>query len=194
MTKSSQWFLRELHNFSSPWKGEQSTNMASPPRLYKHGMALITDAYFGVTSEAACLLFVSVLCFPVWAPPSLRESTCKEYYSVLKGLSSQGVALSLLYASGSKLIAARGTKWLYSFMLDIKHRQFLYCLTAKLLGKWLKHLRWLTSLKNKTSCWEKSFFFLNSLLNLVLVSFPDFLEASLSAFDVFLCEDQAYAL
>lgn len=115
MTKSSQWFLRELHHFSSPWKGEQSTNMASPPRLCKHGMALITDAYFGVTSEAASLLFVSLLCFPVWAPSSLRESTCKEYYSVLKGLSSQGVALSLLYASGPKLIAARGTKWLFLF-------------------------------------------------------------------------------
>lgn len=43
---------------------ERSINMASPSRLCKHGMALITDAYFGVTSEAACLLFVSALCFP----------------------------------------------------------------------------------------------------------------------------------
>lgn len=110
MTKSSQWFLSELHHFSSPWKGEQSANMASPPGLCKHGMALITDAYFRVTSEAACLLFVSVLCLLVGAPSSLRESTCNEYYSVLKGLSSQRVSLSPFCANGSKLIAARGTK------------------------------------------------------------------------------------
>lgn len=106
MTKSSQWFLSELHHFSSPW----SANMASPPGLCKHGMALITDAYFRVTSEAACLLFVSVLCLLVGAPSSLRESTCNEYYSVLKGLSSQRVSLSPFCANGSKLIAARGTK------------------------------------------------------------------------------------
>lgn len=31
-------------------------------RLCKHGMALITDAYLGVTSEAGHLLFLSVLC------------------------------------------------------------------------------------------------------------------------------------
>lgn len=29
MNKSSQWFLRELGHFSRPWRGEQSTNMAS---------------------------------------------------------------------------------------------------------------------------------------------------------------------
>lgn len=52
-------------------------------------MALITDAYFGVISVAAGLLFVSVLCFPGWSPASPRESTCKEYYSVLKHLSSE---------------------------------------------------------------------------------------------------------
>lgn len=31
-------------------------------RLCKHGMALITDAYLGVTSEVGHLLFLSVLC------------------------------------------------------------------------------------------------------------------------------------
>lgn len=39
---------------------------------------------------------------------------------------------------------------------------------------------------------EKNLFFFHFLLNVVLVSFPNFLEDSLSAFD--LCEDQAYAL
>lgn len=108
MTKSSQWFLRELRHFSRPWKGEQSTNMASSSRLCKHCMALITDAYFGVTSEAACLLFVSALCFPGWVPASPRESTCKEYYSVLKSLSSPGAAFSLPYTSVSKVLLLQG--------------------------------------------------------------------------------------
>lgn len=31
MTKSSQWFLRELRHFSRPWKGERSANMAVVP-------------------------------------------------------------------------------------------------------------------------------------------------------------------
>lgn len=86
-----------------PVHEQDSRNIASLPRLCNRGMALIKDAYFEVTSEAACLLFVSVLCFPCWAPSSLRESTCKEYYPVLKHLSSQGVTLSLQFASGSFL-------------------------------------------------------------------------------------------
>lgn len=98
MTKSSQWFLSELQFFFLQAYGEESrvqTWLSSS--LCKHGMALITDVYFGVTSEAAGLLFVSALCFPGWAPASPRESTCKEYYSVPKRLSPRGTTpLSVL--------------------------------------------------------------------------------------------------
>jgi len=80
-------------------------------------MALITDAYFGVTSEAAGPLFVSVLCFPGGAPASLRESTCKEY-SLLRSLSSRGAAPAF-FSSSSKL------NWLPG---KLRHRRFFYFL------------------------------------------------------------------
>lgn len=87
-------------------------------RLCKHGMALITDAYFGVTSVAAGLLFVSMLCFRGWSPASPRESTCKEYYSVLKHLSSEGAAFSPLSQWLQVVIAVQGIQILFWFFFS----------------------------------------------------------------------------
>lgn len=52
-------------SFSSLRKVGKSTKMASLLRLCKHGMALITDAYFRVTSRAA----PSAACISALFPP-----------------------------------------------------------------------------------------------------------------------------
>lgn len=54
-------------SFSSLRKVGKSTKMASLLRLCKHGMALITDAYFRVTSRAA----PSAACISALFPPCL---------------------------------------------------------------------------------------------------------------------------
>lgn len=77
--------------------------MASLSGLCKHGMALITDAYFGVTSEAACCLYQCfVLFFLVEDHPALGKAHA-EYYTVFNWLSSQQAALFLLYTRPSIL-------------------------------------------------------------------------------------------
>lgn len=166
-------------------RAEQKHGFPSP--LCKHGMALITDAYFGVTSEAACLLFVSELCFPTWAPASPRESTCKEYYSVLKSLSSQGAALSLLYASGYKVQLLWGElSHCLLFMFDILCRHFFIAIvrmTATLQEYLLKKLPTIDFFEKWDILFKKGFYF---LLNLVRC-FPEFLEVRLSVFDLFSC-------
>ena len=62
-----------------PGRGEENTERAwLYSRLCKHGMALITDAYFGVTSEAAAAVCISALSLrlqPAWGKEHAKSIT-----------------------------------------------------------------------------------------------------------------------
>lgn len=105
--------------FHFPVCGRQEGAQRWPLSLWlcKHGMALITDAYLGVTSEAGHLLFVSALCSPPRRPvferhPASGKAHAKGCSSSLKRLSSQGAAALWLLSGGGSLVlsATRGTQ------------------------------------------------------------------------------------
>lgn len=134
-----------------PVHGKDSTNMASLSGLCKHGMALITDAYFGVTSEAACCLYQCFVFFPGWRPALGKAHA--EYYTVFNWLSPQQAAPFLLYTRPSILYLLQkepSNVWVF-FKLAFIYCYF-YCFTTTCLVKWMENM-----CVQLTSFGEKSF-------------------------------------